>query len=137
MTSPLENYYAERVEEGRVRLPSRFVDDHTLRCNYTVVSVSKANRKSAYATYSYRAAELANLVSDCWLYTDEVMAAEYYENGCGGLVASARAVLRALEKAGLMDVAAAGSDEWERLEKELHQHDRSVYTMSDETRGGA
>lgn len=121
MTDVIGDYYASRVEEGRVRLPSRFVYDHQLRCNYTVGSVSRANLRSAYATYSYTAPELANLVSDCELYTDAGMAREYYSEGYGGLVASARAVLRALDKAGLLPIAEGGREEWGRLEREYDE----------------
>ena len=96
-----------------------FWDDHELRQDGCAVGECVAFSKRT-RTVMFTAGALANFVSDVTLYTEQGMAAEYRENGCGSLVDSALRNRTLLQKTGLWEVglSAEARAEWVREEKE-------------------
>jgi len=107
---------------GPVSLPTLFLDDHFLRVEVTAladITIHRDGPKTVTLTFN-NLASLAEFVSDADYYTDEGIAQDMRESGCGNLVSSAKRCLDKFAKAGLLDIArskegrAALNDEYEK-----------------------
>jgi len=113
---------------GPISLPTLFLNDHFLRVEVSAladITIHRDGAKTVTVTFN-NLASLAEFVSDADYYTDEGIAQDMRESGCGNLVNSAKRCLDKFAKAGLLEVArskqglAALDDEY-RKDKESRQ----------------
>lgn len=107
---------------GPVALPATFTNDHFARVDveaFADVEVISSGSRIVKLTFNNVAA-LRDYVTDARYYSDEGIAQEMRESGCGNISKSAARALERIEEAGLLDVALSSEakDEYMRLYNE-------------------